>query len=65
MWTARLRPGSAAPEPLEGHDELRWLEPPEIWTVAWLDQDVLAVRITLAHLAATPPPGTPARRLAR
>jgi 8-oxo-dGTP diphosphatase len=61
VWTARLRPGSAAPEPLEDHDELRWLEPPEIWTVPWLDQDVPAVRATLVHLAATPPPGTPAR----
>jgi 8-oxo-dGTP diphosphatase len=57
VWTARLRPGSAAPEPLEDHDELRWLEPSEIWTVPWLDQDVPAVRATLAHLAATAPPG--------
>ncbi|MEU4483553.1 (deoxy)nucleoside triphosphate pyrophosphohydrolase [Streptomyces purpurascens] len=52
VWTARLRPGSAAPEPLEDHDELRWLGPGEIWDVDWLDQDVPAVRQTLAHLGA-------------
>ncbi|MFJ5996448.1 (deoxy)nucleoside triphosphate pyrophosphohydrolase [Streptomyces sp. NPDC092370] len=50
VWTARLRPGSAAPAPLEDHDELRWLGPHEIWDVNWLDQDVPAVRQTLAHL---------------
>lgn len=50
VWTARLRPGSAAPEPLQDHDELRWLGPDEIWDVPWLDQDVPAVRQALAHL---------------
>ncbi|MDG9711927.1 (deoxy)nucleoside triphosphate pyrophosphohydrolase [Streptomyces sp. DH10] len=50
VWTARLRPGSAAPKPLQDHDELRWLGPDEIWDVDWLDQDVPAVRRTLAHL---------------
>ena len=44
VWTARLRPGSRAPEPLQDHDELRWLTPAEVWDVAWLDQDVAAVR---------------------
>ncbi|MFD8230567.1 (deoxy)nucleoside triphosphate pyrophosphohydrolase [Streptomyces sp. NPDC059696] len=52
VWTARLRPGSAAPRPLQDHDELRWLRPDEIWDVPWLDQDVPAVRQTLAHLGA-------------
>ncbi|MFF4656834.1 (deoxy)nucleoside triphosphate pyrophosphohydrolase [Streptomyces sp. NPDC001381] len=52
VWTARLRPGSAAPSPLEDHDELRWLAPDEIWDVNWLDQDVPAVRETLARLDA-------------
>ncbi|MEU6469129.1 (deoxy)nucleoside triphosphate pyrophosphohydrolase [Streptomyces massasporeus] len=52
VWTARLRPGSDAPEPLQDHDELRWLGPDEIWDVPWLDQDVPAVRQALAHLAA-------------
>jgi 8-oxo-dGTP diphosphatase len=39
-WTARLVPGSPAPEPLQDHDELRWLTPGEIGDVDWLDQDV-------------------------
>ncbi|MFI9567414.1 (deoxy)nucleoside triphosphate pyrophosphohydrolase [Streptomyces rishiriensis] len=52
VWTARLRPGSAAPEPLQDHDALRWLAPDEVWDVDWLDQDVPAVRETLARLAA-------------
>ncbi|WP_309094564.1 (deoxy)nucleoside triphosphate pyrophosphohydrolase [Streptomyces sp.] len=50
VWTARLRPGSPAPEPLQDHDGLRWLDPAEIWDVDWLDQDVPAVRQALAHL---------------
>lgn len=44
VWTARLRPGSAAPEPLQDHDELRWLTPGELWDIDWLDQDIEAVR---------------------
>ncbi|ALV33789.1 (deoxy)nucleoside triphosphate pyrophosphohydrolase [Streptomyces sp. CdTB01] len=44
VWTARLAPGSPAPEPLQDHDALRWLGPDEIWDVDWLDQDVEAVR---------------------
>ncbi|SED69509.1 8-oxo-dGTP diphosphatase [Streptomyces sp. 2231.1] len=44
VWTARLRPGSPAPQPLQDHDELRWLTPAEVWDVPWLDQDVAAVR---------------------
>ncbi|MER5196191.1 (deoxy)nucleoside triphosphate pyrophosphohydrolase [Streptomyces sp. NPDC002755] len=50
VWTARLRPGSAAPEPLQDHDALRWLAPAEIWDVDWLDQDVPAVREALPKL---------------
>ena len=49
VWTARLRPGSAAPQPLQDHDELRWLDPSEIWSVPWLPQDVPAVRAALAY----------------
>lgn len=48
VWTARLRPGSRAPQPLEDHDELRWLTPDRLWEVPWLDQDVPAVRALLA-----------------
>ncbi|GDY76794.1 hypothetical protein SAV31267_062790 [Streptomyces avermitilis] len=35
------------PEPLEDHDELRWLTPGQIWDVDWLDQDVAAVKAVL------------------
>ncbi|MFC9925628.1 (deoxy)nucleoside triphosphate pyrophosphohydrolase [Streptomyces sp. NPDC127190] len=59
VWTARLRPGSAAPRPLEDHDDLRWLGPDEIWDVAWLDQDVPAVREAAARLAADTERRTP------
>jgi 8-oxo-dGTP diphosphatase len=49
VWTARLRPGSAAPRPLQDHDELRWLQPSDIWSVPWLPQDVPAVRAVLEN----------------
>ncbi|PZG94118.1 DNA mismatch repair protein MutT [Streptomyces sp. NTH33] len=54
VWTARLRPGSAEPEPLQDHDELRWLPSAEIWSVPWLEQDIPAVRQVLARLGAGP-----------
>ncbi|MEU2153848.1 (deoxy)nucleoside triphosphate pyrophosphohydrolase [Streptomyces sp. NPDC019396] len=41
VWTARLLRGD--PEPLEDHDELRWLAPDELHTVDWLPQDRPAV----------------------
>lgn len=44
VWIVRLLDGSPLPRPLQDHDELRWLEPGEIWDVDWLDQDVPAVR---------------------
>ncbi|MEV6945879.1 (deoxy)nucleoside triphosphate pyrophosphohydrolase [Streptomyces sp. NPDC051172] len=44
VWTARLRPGSAAPKSLQDHDELRWLTRDELWDVPWLDQDIPAVQ---------------------
>ncbi|MFJ7303543.1 (deoxy)nucleoside triphosphate pyrophosphohydrolase [Streptomyces sp. NPDC099088] len=50
VWAARLRTGSAAPRPLQDHDELRWLTPEEIWDVDWLDQDVPAVKDVLPLL---------------
>ncbi|CAL9558860.1 (deoxy)nucleoside triphosphate pyrophosphohydrolase [Streptomyces sp. enrichment culture] len=50
VWTARLLPSSAAPEPLEDHDALRWLTPAQVWDVPWLEQDVPAVERVLAHL---------------
>ncbi|MER6011036.1 (deoxy)nucleoside triphosphate pyrophosphohydrolase [Streptomyces bluensis] len=48
VWTAHLLSGD--PQPLEDHDELRWLTPDEVWDVDWLDQDVPAVMET-ARLA--------------
>jgi 8-oxo-dGTP diphosphatase len=51
VWTARLRPGSPEPRPLQDHDELRWLTPADLWDVSWLDQDVPAVREVAARLA--------------
>jgi 8-oxo-dGTP diphosphatase len=53
VWTAVLETDSPAPEPLQDHDELRWLGPGEIWDVDWLEQDVPAVREVLAHRPAT------------
>ena len=50
VWTARLRPDSAPPRPLQDHDALRWLTPGELWDVPWLDQDVPAVREVAARL---------------
>ncbi|MFF0136362.1 (deoxy)nucleoside triphosphate pyrophosphohydrolase [Streptomyces sp. NPDC005227] len=50
VWAAGLLPGSAAPRPLEDHDELRWLTPEQIWDVDWLDQDVPAVKDVLPWL---------------
>ncbi|WNI22689.1 (deoxy)nucleoside triphosphate pyrophosphohydrolase [Streptomyces sp. ITFR-16] len=41
VWTVRLISG--VPEPLEDHDELRWLGPGEIDTVDWLELDRPAV----------------------
>ncbi|MFC9278773.1 (deoxy)nucleoside triphosphate pyrophosphohydrolase [Streptomyces collinus] len=61
VWTARLRPGSADPRPLQDHDRLRWLTPAELWDVPWLDQDVDAVREAgaLAGFPAEPGGGRP------
>ncbi|MEU4170607.1 (deoxy)nucleoside triphosphate pyrophosphohydrolase [Streptomyces sp. NPDC026665] len=50
VWAARLLPGSPEPEPLQDHDELRWLGSEEIWDVDWLDQDVPAVKSALPWL---------------
>jgi 8-oxo-dGTP diphosphatase len=60
VWTARLLSGR--PEPLQDHDELRWLTPDEIWDVDWLDQDVPAVRATLAGWDAGSVPRAAGRR---
>lgn len=50
VWTARLLAGT--PEPLEDHDELRWLTPEDADSVDWLDLDRPAVAWAAARLAA-------------
>ncbi|WP_420035390.1 (deoxy)nucleoside triphosphate pyrophosphohydrolase [Streptomyces sp. cg28] len=42
VWRCALDSGT--PEPLQDHDDLRWLAPSDIWSVNWLDQDVPAVK---------------------
>jgi 8-oxo-dGTP diphosphatase len=46
LYVATLMYGE--PQPLDHHDELRWLAPDEFGDVAWLESDVVAVR-ALAH----------------
>ncbi len=38
VWTARLKSGT--PQPLEDHDELRWLNPGRWFDVDWLPADL-------------------------
>lgn len=49
VWFARLQDGT--PEPLEDHDELRWLTAAELDDVPWLDGDVQIVTALARHLA--------------
>ncbi len=39
VLSARLLDGAGEPQPLEDHDELRWLGADELDTVDWLDAD--------------------------
>nr|WP_037680210.1 (deoxy)nucleoside triphosphate pyrophosphohydrolase [Streptomyces albus] len=50
VWTAELLSGE--PEPLQDHDELRWLTPARVGEVDWLDQDRPAVAEVARRLAA-------------
>ncbi len=50
LWTAQLVRGE--PAPLVEHDEVRWLEPGQWFTVPWLDADVPIVRGLLSQVAA-------------
>lgn len=54
VWTARLRAGEPRPEPLEDHDELRWLARHELDSVDWIDADRPAVAEAARLLPATP-----------
>jgi 8-oxo-dGTP diphosphatase len=49
VWFARLQDGT--PEPLEDHDELRWLTASELDDVPWLDGDVQIVAALSRHLS--------------
>jgi 8-oxo-dGTP diphosphatase len=50
VWFAQLQDG--APEPLEDHDELRWLTAAELDDVPWLDGDVQIVTALYRYLGA-------------
>jgi 8-oxo-dGTP diphosphatase len=52
-WTARLLSG--VPQPLQDHDQLRWLTPDSLGTVPWLDQDRPAVAWAAACLGVAAP----------
>lgn len=41
----RVRIVRGSPEPLEDHDELRWLDPGQWWDVPWLAVDMPVVRL--------------------
>lgn len=49
VWAARLVEGD--PEPLDGHDELRWLDHPDWHAVDWLPGDIPLVAELLARAA--------------
>lgn len=49
LYVATLEDGE--PQPLDHHDELRWLAPEDFDEVAWLDSDVDAVRTLRAATA--------------
>ncbi|MEU4361613.1 (deoxy)nucleoside triphosphate pyrophosphohydrolase [Promicromonospora sp. NPDC023987] len=49
VWFTRLRQG--VPEPLEDHDELRWLTAAELDDVPWLDGDVQIVTALAQRLS--------------
>lgn len=48
VWHARLLKGE--PEPLQDHDELRWLTPEQAFDVDWLDQDRPAVAAVIESM---------------
>lgn len=49
IWQARLLKGE--PQPLQDHDELRWLAPEEAFDVDWLEQDRPAVKLVTQTLS--------------
>jgi 8-oxo-dGTP diphosphatase len=62
VWFARLSDGT--PQPLQDHDELRWLTAAELDDVPWLDGDVQIVTALARRLSPSAPstpdaPGAP------
>lgn len=51
VWCAKVTRG--VPQPLEDHDELRWLEAATLYDVAWLPDDLPVVRALAPLLRAT------------
>ena len=49
VWLATV---SDPPRPVEGHDELRWLSWPELFSVDWLEGDLPVVTAIAAWMAA-------------
>jgi 8-oxo-dGTP diphosphatase len=54
VWLAEVVGGT--PEPLEDHDELRWLERSDLRAVAWLPADLPIVERLEQMLQAPPAP---------
>ncbi|MDI6411913.1 (deoxy)nucleoside triphosphate pyrophosphohydrolase [Streptomyces albus] len=52
-WWARLLKGD--PQPLQDHDELRWLTPEQAFDVDWLEQDVPFVKEAQRRLTEVAP----------
>ncbi len=48
VWLAEVSDGT--PAPLEGHAQLRWLRPAEIWSVPWLPANRPILDAALARL---------------
>lgn len=44
VWLAQVAAGTRQPEPLEDHDELRWLDAQSLYSVPWLPADLPIVR---------------------
>lgn len=48
VWFAEI---DGAPQPLEDHDELRWLDSSTLMSVPWLPADLPIVSVIATHLA--------------
>ena len=50
VWLAEVVEGD--PQPIEDHDELRWLGPDELYAVGWLPADLPIVDLIARALGA-------------